>query len=186
MTDLDQDMKKTVAELRDAMQEEHLREYDEDSPQELRPPATDEQIRKLAKRFGGRIPPSYEAFLRLHNGWMSFSGNAMLLPADEHDEPWVAERLAWFRKLLADDNEDDILDDSVVVMLGPDEPDFVVIDLSERSDDGECEVVHFDLKDGELSRSDDFVEFLEDTLAAVNEEEDENDEGEQDKDDDED
>lgn len=34
----------------------------------LRPPATDEEITALEKKWGRKLPPSYEAFLRLANG----------------------------------------------------------------------------------------------------------------------
>ena len=60
-------------------------------------PSTKLQMEMVSKRLGIQLPPSYAAFLGLHNGWMDFVGTAMLLPAEEYDQPWVASRISRIR-----------------------------------------------------------------------------------------
>ncbi len=52
----------------------------------LFPPATDAEITAVEQRLGMTLPPSYKAFLRESNGWLTISSR--ILPA---------EQLAWLR-----------------------------------------------------------------------------------------
>lgn len=154
------DVAQAVAALRDAIHSLHRQDFGEESPQELRPGADAAAIETIRPLFGGRVPPSYAAFLEQHDGWLKFSGGQMVLPIAERQEPWVAKRLSELRELLDQSEEVGILDDAVILCLGPEEPDFVLYDLREPTEDGEFEVVHFDLIEGELDRYDSFLEFL--------------------------
>ena len=42
---------------------------DIEDKQQLGPPASEEQIAKLEQKIGIALPPSYRAFLTIHNGW---------------------------------------------------------------------------------------------------------------------
>jgi hypothetical protein len=50
------------------------------------PPATDTQIAATEQRLGTTLPPSYKAFLRVSNGWLTISSR--ILPVEE---------IAWLR-----------------------------------------------------------------------------------------
>ena len=82
-----------VGELHSTLQKLHVRDYDGDDPQMLFAGATDTDIDAVADLLGGPVPPSYAAFLRLHNGWDAYNGGAKLLTAGEQSAPWVHERL---------------------------------------------------------------------------------------------
>ena len=68
--------------------------FDEVFPRELGPPASDAALERLGKRYGLTLPPSYAAFLRLHDGWRGFRGDADLLSVADHGEAWVTEELS--------------------------------------------------------------------------------------------
>jgi hypothetical protein len=167
MSTLEDRVANVVAELWEAINDLHRADFDEDSPQQLRPGATDADLQRVADLLGGPVPPSYAAFLRKHNGWLQYSGSSMLLPAGEHTEEWVQERLASLRELLEENDEADVLDNAFVVHLGPDCADFVVLKTDERHKNGELTVVQWDVEEGELGVFDSFLEFLEDELETI-------------------
>jgi hypothetical protein len=150
-----------VDRLRNANNEYFNLEFDEDSKQVLNPPASAAQIADVERRLGASLPPTYRAFLEQHNGWTDFTGGAMLLPADEYGQPWVAKRTKRIHEHIREFEKPDLLKNAFFVMLGEDEPDFVYLDKSKRTPDGEMEVVHWDMIQGELDRYPDFAAFLE-------------------------
>jgi len=156
-----------VGELHSTLQELHVRDYDGDDPQMLFAGATDTDIDAVADLLGGPVPPSYAAFLRLHNGWDGYNGGAKLLTAGEQSAPWVHERLEEIREVLQDNGAGAVLDNAFPVMLGDEESVFVVLDLSKRDEQGELSVVQWDLDEGEVGTSDSFLDFLEDELEAA-------------------
>ncbi len=150
-----------VARLEKSKQEYFELEFDEDDPQVLNPPATAAQLSDVEHRLGAPLPPSYHAFLASHNGWLEFSGGAMLLPSDEHDKPWVAKRMKRIREHLREFADASVLDNAFIVMLGADEKNFAYLDKSKPKGAGELEVVYSDMVDGDLGRFEDFASFLE-------------------------
>ena len=158
---LEDQIRGTVQRLVKARQEYFVLTYDEDSPQVLGPPATAQQLSALARKLGSPLPPTYAAFLRLHNGWLEWSGGARVLSTEEHDEPWVKKRMEQVRYHFKEFFDERVLDSAFVVILGEDEPDFVYLDKSKPFANGEFEVVHTDLIRGEFGRYPDFASFLE-------------------------
>jgi len=167
MGTIDERVGQVVRQLRDALARQYAADFQADCPQELRPGATEAELAGVRAALGGAIPPSYAAFLRLHNGWLHYSGEAMLLPAGEQEAEWVRARVAALREILEEDDEDDVFDDAFIVQMGPHEPDFVVMKLGKRGPTGELPVVQWDLEEGELGVFDSFLEFLEDELEAA-------------------
>lgn len=156
-----------VGELHDTLRKLHVRDFDGDDPQVLFPGATDSDIHAVADLIGAPVPPSYAAFLRLHNGWDAYNGGAKLLTAGEQSAPWVHERLEEMREVLEGNGDEAVLTNAFPVMLGDEESVFVVLDLSKRDEHGELQVVHWDLDEGEVGTSDSFLDFLEDELEAA-------------------
>lgn len=167
MSSIEKEIKTIVEKLRNAMQELHLRDFDEDCPQELRQGASDADLLKISTLLGGPVPPTYAAFLRLHNGWLKYSGAAQLLPAGEQNATWVRERVSSMKMILEDNEDGEVLENAVFIMLGPNEANFVVMKTDERSEDGELKVIHWDLEEGEFGTFDSFQEFLEDELETA-------------------
>ena len=167
MKTLSNDMEATVARLKEAMQRCYRMEYGEDHKQELGSGCNADQLSAVARKLGHPLPPSYAAFLEQHNGWTHFTGGARLLAVEDHDEPWVKTRTQQVRDHLREFYDESILDHAFIIMLGQDEPDFVYLDTSTRRQTGEMDVVHFDLIDGEYDRHPDFVAFLKETVADV-------------------
>jgi SMI1 / KNR4 family (SUKH-1) len=160
-------VKAAVERIRKANEEYFSLEFDEDCPQVLNPGASAAQIANVERRLGAPLPPSYRAFLELHNGWTEFTGGAMILPTDEHDKPWVAKRIKRFHDHIREFEKTNVLQHAFFVMLGEDEPNFVFLDKSKRSADGEMEVVHWDLIYGDRGRFPDFAAYLESKAGTV-------------------
>ena len=136
-------------------------EYDEEDGQVLNPPASTGDLAWLEARLGSVLPPTYREFLSLHDGWLGFSGEAMLLPAREHEAPWVQKKRAELEAHLAEFFSPAILASAFIVMLGREEKNFVFLDTKSRLPTGELEVVNFDMVDGEYGRYASFVAYLE-------------------------
>ncbi len=156
-----------VGELHSTLQKLHVRDFGGDDPQVLFPGATDTDIDTVADLIGAPVPPSYAAFLRLHNGWDAYNGGAKLLTAGEQSAPWVHERLEELREALEDSGAQAVLENAFPVMLGDEESVFAVLNLSKRDEHGELQVVHWDLDEGEVGTSDSFLDFLEDELETA-------------------
>jgi len=150
-----------VERLRKANDEYYSLEFDTDSGQVLNPGASEAQLVDVERRLGAPLPPSYRAFLELHNGWLEFSGEAMVLPTDEHDKPWVVKRTKRFHDHIREFEKTNLLQHAFFVMMGEGEPNFAYFDKAKRSADGEMEVVYWDLVMGDLGRYPDFAAFLE-------------------------
>lgn len=67
--------------------------------QELGSPATEEQLNAVARILGAPLPPTYEAFLRLHNGWKMFDAATDLYSADEIARASASKGLQKWRRI---------------------------------------------------------------------------------------
>ncbi len=86
---LDERIRRAVSEGRKA-RSAHYAAIDLPDEQELGPPAAEADLRKLEARLGRPLPPSYRAFLSLHDGWRMASGAMDLLSVREMLEGPVA------------------------------------------------------------------------------------------------
>src|SRR3954453_21247224 len=98
----DTSLETLIRELMEAMLEYDRLAFDEERPHELGPPASPKQIAKLEGILGKSLPPSYRAFLELHNGWSHFDGGAKLLAVEDHESKWAKERLQAFARGFED------------------------------------------------------------------------------------
>lgn len=182
------DLDRLIRALVDAMREYDRLAFDEEEPHEPEPPATPGQIARLERILGRPLPPSYRAFLERHNGWADFQGGARLLSVEDHQRPWVAERIRDISDLFFEDAADNPFRNGMLpVLLGEDENNYLVLDPSTVRADGEMDFVMYDYGEEE-ERFETFTTFLEDTLDVIealiedekeglDEEEDEDEEG---------
>ncbi len=67
-----------------------------DDEQEFGPPASDKELRTLEGHRGRALPPSYRAFLTLHDGWRMAGGAVDLVPVrDLLDGPRAGAIRKW-------------------------------------------------------------------------------------------
>ena len=158
-------IEKLVNDLAAAKNEHHLLTTGESSPQQLGPPATPTQIAKLERRLGV-LPPSYRAFLELHDGWARFDGEARILSSEDYDDDWVSERIADLGAAAEDAGAANPFKTGPPIVLGASEQNFVILELANGLPGTERELVSYDLQE-ELCRFPDFAAFLAHELGLV-------------------
>lgn len=159
-------LRKLIPELQAALAESKRLMFGEEVKHELGPRCSAAQLKALEKRFGGTIPPSYRAFLELHNGWENLAGDAKILAVEDHRSKWVKKRLDWLSVLFYDHGVDPIEKGATPLLLGPDARQFVLFDPAVRHKDGELELVDYDLV-REVRRFPDLVKYLEHKLRVL-------------------
>lgn len=149
-----------IDQLTEAMRTYHRLAFDEESEHEVGKPTSLQQLAKLEKKLGKPLPPSYKAFLELHNGWDGFAAGAKLLAADDHPSELVEERLADMRELFPEVGlENPFEKGALPVMLGEDSDLVLYIDPRTTRPDGEMDFVLLD-NTAEDRRFPDFTSFL--------------------------
>jgi hypothetical protein len=159
---IDEEIGNLVAALFDAKQRYSRLSYDEDDPQVLGAPSSPEQLAQLQRILGTTLPPSYAAFLRRHNGWANFNGEAKILSVEDHRSAWLRDRLEIVRTCIFDNpsNRPSPLERGCIpIYMGPTEPDFALFDPLLRRADGELTVLCFDYAQ-EVARHASFYDYL--------------------------
>jgi hypothetical protein len=151
--------------------EEAKRKYDrlllnEERPNTLGPPAGAAQLAELEQRLGYPLPPSYRAFLELHNGWDNFAGGSKLLAVEDHGREWVRERIAFWDALIEDDSVNPFWCGCLPVLFGEDENHFLVMDPRTVREEGEMDFIDFDYA-REFKRYATFTDFLREDLEIM-------------------
>jgi len=138
--------------IRLAFHEEHWMERGE--------PATAESLLALEKRIGKPIPPSYRAFLELHDGWKHFSGGVHLLSVEDQSSDWVREWLGMLDMAFVAIKEPNPFEHGAVpIALGEGEHSFLLLDPSSSRSDGEMNFVAYYF--GEIQDTfEDFTSYL--------------------------
>lgn len=158
------DLVKVINDLVAVKREYSLLAFDEEHPMKLGEPAKVKQIAKVEKRLGKPLPPTYRAFLELHNGWEYFDGDLNLLSAEDQDSEWVK---AWLKMLsmafLAIKEENPFEKGGIPIMLGEGEHRFLILDPRTIRSDGEMDFIKFHFAEIE-ERFSDFASFLQQDL----------------------
>lgn len=162
---IQEDMRLIVNELIDALQRYDELRFDEIQPRELGPPATPNELRDMERTLRFPIPPSWRAFLCLHNGWSNFRGTAKLLATSDLAAPWVRQRIRDWEDLL-EGKVNPFGSGRQPVMLGMQESSFLVIDPGTLRADGEMSFTMYDYLEEE-HRFPDLVAFLRHHLSIV-------------------
>lgn len=161
------DLHDLIMEIADAQRELDILVSDEELPIELGKPCTAKQIASLEGVLGKPLPPSYRAFLELHNGWKNFDGDASLLAVEDVQSKWVKERIKNLGFLFEEtEDEDPFKHGAIPVMLGKDAQNFLVLDPRKIRPNGEMDFVSYDLTEEE-DRYKDFTSFLMDFLQVT-------------------
>jgi hypothetical protein len=155
------DLRSLVATISEALRERDRLVFDEEIPHELGSPCSRDQIRALEKRFRAPLPPSYRAFLELHNGWDKFQGGAKLLAVEDHGREWVAQKKQFWSNLWepSRSGEDPFEVGMIPVLFGEDTNSFLVVDPRTVRNNGEMDFIMYDNM-REERRFEDFTSFL--------------------------
>lgn len=156
-----QDIPSLLCRLKDASAEYWRTKLDEERVPDFGKPCSAPQLRKLEKRLGFALPPSYRAFFEHCDGFGPIFGDARILSTEEIMSAKVHERIRGMDETYFDD--DNTLNpfrawNAVPIVLGK-ENHYVVLDPRQVSALGEMPVVHFDYGEEER-RFPSIVEFL--------------------------
>nr|WP_255203682.1 SMI1/KNR4 family protein [Myxococcus sp. AM011] len=153
------DVRKLVENLIAAKREYSLLVEDEEE-QHVGDPASARQLAALEKRLGKPLPPSYRAFLELHDGWADFDGDGAILSVEDQSKPWVKKRVASLGGHFEEDGDSDPFKAGALpVMIGKTIRNYLVLDPSKTRRTGEMDFVLFDLA-REEERFKDFTSYL--------------------------
>lgn len=141
-----------------------LRASEEGEPPVGRPAAPEKRIRRFEKHLGLTLPPSYRAFLAVHDGYdrLAWPGHlrpiASLLPGGR----WFKEHRRWQRELRGEGE----LDHEVIPIGSIDEATnwMLYLDPGRATADGELAVVEWTPAQSYVYES--FQRYLEEELAA--------------------
>jgi SMI1 / KNR4 family (SUKH-1) len=162
-------LQQLIGDLAEAQRTRDRLVFDEEYPHELGTPSSPQQLATFERILGKPLPPSYRAFLELHNGWNKFSGGAKLLGSEDHGSAWVKKRLDDLDTLFyEEEGGNPFAEGAVPVMLGEDERNYLVLDPRTVRPDGEMDFVQFDLT-REERRFKDFTSYLQYRLNLMRE-----------------
>jgi hypothetical protein len=165
--ELRSEVKKLVDDFVEASREYHLLRFDDEYSFRLGKPCSPKQIAALEKTIGKPLPPSYRAFLELHNGFDGFIGSRNLLAVEDQGDGWVEFEL---KKLGARFDEfgdiNPFKQGAIPVELGEDDPVYLVLDPRKVRKNGEMDFVQYEYSKEE-NRYDSFVSYLQSELASV-------------------
>ncbi len=123
----------------------------------LASPATEQSVQAFEQKIGFRLPPSYREFLRLHDGWLGWSGLVHLLSvAQMTDGPHVV----WIRQVKDEAKKygHDAVVNGLVIGSRLGSADSVVLDVAQLDERGEMPVISWEHE--ENGRYRDFHHFL--------------------------
>jgi hypothetical protein len=119
--------------------------------------ASEHALAGLARHFGGPLPPSYHAFLSLHDGWPGLSGGLSLfgVSAFDGEEPALALRqfAAWEPDRAAG-----------AFVIGGGGESVLYLERATRRPNGECDVVSYQCRLGETGRFPEILAYLRNSL----------------------
>jgi len=162
------DLVKLIDQLVEIKREYSRLAFDEEDQTKLGPPATPQQIARLEKKLGTPLPPSYRAFLELHNGWEHFDGSENLLSVEDQDSEWVKECLKMVKMayLAVDEeerHENPLEHGAIPIRMGEGEPAYLILDPRKVRKDGEMEFIEYEYAE-KTKRFKDFISFLRNDL----------------------
>lgn len=159
------ELRPTVDELAAALRRYDKLRFDEVQSRELGPPATEDELARLSRVLGFFLPPSWRAFLSMHNGWQNFRGTAKILSTADYELAWVRQRVKDWEDLL-DGQINPFGDGRKPILLGTDESSFLVVDPTTVRPDGEMSFIMYDYLEEER-RFPDFASYLRHHLSTM-------------------
>ena len=168
--DIKTELKKLIDELIQSRRELNQLLFDEDgTPDLLGEPCSPRQLAELQRVLAKPLPPSYRAFLEIHNGWDKFSGANKILSVEDQSESWVVVQVEKFHALFEEfGGKDPFRAGAIPVVMGENERTYLVLDPRKVRPNGEMDLIWFDYTQ-EDRRYSDFVSFLRSELRLVRE-----------------
>lgn len=141
-------------------------ERDEDERQVFGDPVSEEQLLELEKEIHHTLPPTYRAFLSIHDGWKVIDGSQDFFSINEildwrkRKDPsgWIA---------IATEAGDGVVGDCLVIGASDDSPDKYLLNPEKVSGEGEWEFIEYSKEGGEYFPS--FLDFLQKTKQQFDE-----------------
>jgi hypothetical protein len=165
--ELRSEIKKLLDDFVEAKREYIRLCFDKEYSAKLGKPASPEQIAELEERIEKPLPPSYRAFLELHNGFENFIGIQNLLAVEDQDAGWVEGELERIGDNFEEFGGDNPFEKGAIpVQLGKDQPVYLVLDPKKVRKNGEMDFVEYDNTE-EQNRFKDFASFLRSKVEAM-------------------
>ncbi len=137
----------------------------DDEKQELAMPASEEEIKHLESTIGMKLPPSYRAFLRLHNGWKMVDGSPDFFSISQILD-YMSSKDHFDLMKNASIRNDDFVKNSLVIGASMNSPDIYLLNPDKINSEGEWEFIDYDKLDYETYPS--FLDFLIDSEKIYN------------------
>lgn len=137
-----------------------------DDEQSLGSPASPQDVEKLEKKCGNALPPSYKAFLVLHDGWIMVDGGCDLLRVGEMLSGPLAEKISKWQASMAKEGHA-ALAAGLVIGFSAISQKRIVLDLGRVDAAGENRLIQWD--SDEFSEYESFIKWLEDTAREFEE-----------------
>ena len=137
------ELRALIDELAAVLRRYDILRFDEVQSRELGQPATADELAYLSHLLGFALPPSWRAFLSIHNGWSNFRGTAKILATADYVAPWVRQRIKDWEDLL-EGRVNPFGDGRRPVLLGTEESSFLVVDPATTRPDGEMSFIMYD------------------------------------------
>ena len=148
---------------------EHAKLTNDDTEMRLGAPSKDAQLLAIEEAMGAPLPPSYRAFLELHDGWRGFTGGLDILSSNERNDTTYTQNIASLLDAHSDIAEAErVPAQAIYVAASKDDSSLVYLDPRERRPDGEMAVVEYG-REGEADRHESFAAFLQSHLALTRE-----------------
>jgi hypothetical protein len=130
------------------------------------PPAPEMLLARYETHLQLKLPPSYRAFLELHNGYdfLAYPGHMLPIEKVMPGGEWYEEITTW-KKLSADYGNGEVLN-GIVIANFDDANKYVFLDPTKPTTPGEFTVVHY-LPDS-MSEYPDLFDFFEDRIRYCN------------------
>jgi hypothetical protein len=165
--ELRSEIKKLVDDYIEANREYSRLVFDQEYSFKLGKPCSPKQIAALEEILGKPLPPSYRAFLELHNGFEGFMGNQKLLAVEDQEADWVLAEVENIGDLFEENGGDNPFEKGAIpVELGKDAPIYLVLDPSKVRKDGEMDLVEYEYTNKQ-NKWKDFGSFLRSKLEAL-------------------
>jgi hypothetical protein len=156
-----------IAKLVELRAENWRLKFDEELEEELGPPCSAMDLARLERALGAPLPPSYRAFMELHDGWGGFRGDAKILAVGDREQAWVKDAMGNLNDLFDEFGQGNpIKTGCFVIMVGETSNWSLFLDPSKSGPEGEMEVALFDWARPEKSFVD-FGAFLSEEIARL-------------------
>lgn len=168
MNELRSEIKKLIDAYIEANREYYRLAFDREYSFRLGKPCSPQQIAALEGVLGKALPPSYRAFLELHNGFAGFMGNQNLLAVEDQEAGWVLEEVENIGDLFEEEDggENPFENGAIPVELGKGAPIYLVLDPRKVRKDGEMDFVEYEYTKKQ-EKFKDFVSFLRSKLEVI-------------------